>query len=653
LELKAEAEAYKQSEEGQAAKAAKRGRKKAFKGWSAEQKQEYTQDRLDAIDRGSVVSSHFNESSTVASSPDVAVLSDLSGFQIEEQTIPEEEPVWSTGQPSTGWSASGWSASGWSTSSWNSGDKDKWHGGWRKYRHVQNGAARATVLLVAATLLRPSEAVSTVAILAPSSGALLLLAKLYVFSTTMKVVNKVSEEAHFLVDNATDATEQAIAWTFWLYKCVGFLVSLLLLWGSYKWAKRMGLTRYTEAGDPSGFAPEPTSLFAQYGDWLTESKIRSVTRNSKGALSIAENSSNIRPMPYGEGLNESARVQWGDVSEFQVLGQSKNSSYCVLLSSDPKDWMIAKDAENIARLVKSCNCSDAVIRGPICKHAAACLIAERRRASSMVAEKIETKVVPTNSFTASIWMIDRFRRLTAMGRSRPKQTPASGAKKELLALQANPLKLEVTTKAKLPSVRAIAALKDQPKVQQLVLDVEPQRALTWKAEDAAGSCRIFILNGAEAQDAVLLTIQESSTDADIRLMAYTFDYPPLVAALCTAKTSAPERRIEVVLDRGQTFSGPTKNQNAMARQLIEAGVQVRCSRGKRLSPVYEKAGRATQMGSLMGALHAKAVLIGRHAFIGSTNWTVWNAAKQVDTKELIDQMNDRIRVKAAKDSAKG
>ncbi len=165
-------------------------------------------------------------------------------------------------------------------------------------------------------------------------------------------------------------------------------------------------------------------------------------------------------------------------------------------------------------------------------------------------------------------------------------------------------------------------------------------------------------------------------------MAYTFDSQPRDAALCTAKTSAPERRIEVVLDRGQTFSGPTRNQNAMARQLIEAGVQVRFSRGKRLSPVYEKAGRATQMGSLMGALHAKAVLIGRHAFIGSTNWTVssranhecsvhvlmdestaedfhsffdivWNAAVQIDTKELIDQMNERFRVKAAKDSTKG
>ena len=109
---------------------------------------------------------------------------------------------------------------------------------------------------------------------------------------------------------------------------------------------------------------------------------------------------------------------------------------------------------------------------------------------------------------------------------------------------------------------------------------------------------------------------------------------------------------------------------------------MRFSRGERLSPVYEKAGRATQLGSLMGALHAKAVLIGRHAFIGSTNWTVssranhecsvhvlmdestardfhsffnivWDSAEHIDTRELLEKNNERIRIKAAKDLAKG
>ncbi len=42
---------------------------------------------------------------------------------------------------------------------------------------------------------------------------------------------------------------------------------------------------------------------------------------------------------------------------------------------------------------------------------------------------------------------------------------------------------------------------------------------------------IEFLNGAEAQDAVIAEIQRSSPEAVIRLMAYTFDYSPLVVAL--------------------------------------------------------------------------------------------------------------------------
>jgi phosphatidylserine/phosphatidylglycerophosphate/cardiolipin synthase-like enzyme len=189
------------------------------------------------------------------------------------------------------------------------------------------------------------------------------------------------------------------------------------------------------------------------------------------------------------------------------------------------------------------------------------------------------------------------------------------------------------------------------------------------------------MNGDDAQDAVISEIQRSSAEAVIRLMAYTFDYGPIVAALCAAKASAPERRIEVVMDRLQTLSGPTVNQNSMARQLIAAGIQVRFSRGKRLTPVYDEAGRSSKLGSLMGALHAKAVLIGKHAFIGSTNWTVssranhecsvhvlmdestagsfhsffdivWTSADCIDTRELLEKNNERIRLKAAKVLAK-
>ena len=82
------------------------------------------------------------------------------------------------------------------------------------------------------------------------------------------------------------------------------------------------------------------------------------------------------------------------------------------------------------------------------------------------------------------------------------------------------------------------------------------------------------------------------------------------------------------MDRNNTLTGPTKNQNRMARQLLQAGVRVRLARGKKLTPVYQDAGRKTKLGGLMGSLHAKSALIGRHAVIGSTNWTVASRANQ-------------------------
>ena len=186
------------------------------------------------------------------------------------------------------------------------------------------------------------------------------------------------------MESATDVTEQAIAWTLKLYQWVGLLISLFMLWGSFKWANSIGLTKSPPAADPSGSAPESATLFAQYGNWLTESKVRSVARNPTGALNIAAESSNIRPMPDGEGLSEAGRTQWGDVAEYQVTGEKGNFNYSVLLSTSPQVWMIAASGDDVARLVERCNCQDAIHRGPICKHAAACLIAERRRVSSYI-----------------------------------------------------------------------------------------------------------------------------------------------------------------------------------------------------------------------------------------------------------------------------
>ena len=71
-----------------------------------------------------------------------------------------------------------------------------------------------------------------------------------------------------------------------------------------------------------------------------------------------------------------------------------------------------------------------------------------------------------------------------------------------------------------------------------------------KAEDAPGRCAVSILDGPAVQNKLI---------SAIRLMGFTFDYQPLVAALCTAKAAAPDRRVDVVLDRAQTLTGPTQS----------------------------------------------------------------------------------------------
>ena len=111
------------------------------------------------------------------------------------------------------------------------------------------------------------------------------------------------------MESAADATQEAIAWTLKLYQWFGLFLSFFLLWGSFKWANGIGLPRHLPSADPSGTAQESATLFAQHGDWLTESKVRCVARNPTGAFNIASESANIRLMPDGEGLDEAGRTK--------------------------------------------------------------------------------------------------------------------------------------------------------------------------------------------------------------------------------------------------------------------------------------------------------------------------------------------------------
>ena len=189
------------------------------------------------------------------------------------------------------------------------------------------------------------------------------------------MVNKVSEDAEFLTSSAIDAADQAISWTLWLYQIVMSILCFVLLLGSYKWVNSVGCTERQPAAGPAGQAPDSAKFFAHYGNWLSETRVRSAARNPEGAVRIAAIASNVRPLPEEDWVYSA----YGSRTSYQVKGESRNMNYSVRISTNPQVWKVAAHVDNVANLVKGCSCKDATTRGPICKHAAACLLMECRR----------------------------------------------------------------------------------------------------------------------------------------------------------------------------------------------------------------------------------------------------------------------------------
>ena len=65
--------------------------------------------------------------------------------------------------------------------------------------------------------------------------------------------------------------------------------------------------------------------------------------------------------------------------------------YSVIISTNPQVWKVAAHIDNVANLVKGCNCKDATTRGPICKHAAACLLMECRRVQQPIVDETRAR----------------------------------------------------------------------------------------------------------------------------------------------------------------------------------------------------------------------------------------------------------------------
>jgi hypothetical protein len=178
--------------------------------WTPEEWALYRETRGDREERGSVVSTLLNEGDSYMSSSGSSDVANLRDFQDQDQSfypeaIEEEEEEDAPAERDYGDNRvmlgrlrtaaevearkkaerSSSSTGGSSSYDYRAYDaKDSAYGqyrGNRKYRHVQNGARRATFLLAGLALVMPGEATSTVAILAPmgSTGVLLVMAKLF------------------------------------------------------------------------------------------------------------------------------------------------------------------------------------------------------------------------------------------------------------------------------------------------------------------------------------------------------------------------------------------------------------------------------------------------------------------------------------------
>ena len=69
-----------------------------------------------------------------------------------------------------------------------------------------------------------------------------------------------------------------------------------------------------------------------------------------------------------------------------------------------------------------------------------------------------------------------------------------------------------------------------------------------------------------------------------------------------------------------TIQGRTRDQFSSAKELVACGVLVRVATGIPGKQEYDAVGRSVP-GFVKGIQHAKAVLAGREAVIGSANWT--------------------------------
>ena len=106
------------------------------------------------------------------------------------------------------------------------------------------------------------------------------------------------------------------------------------------------------------------------------------------------------------------------------------------------------------------------------------------------------------------------------------------------------------------------------------------------------------------------------------MLGYTFDRQDLADALVNCRRAG--REVLVVLDSEMSLNGRTQEAFAVIAGMHASGVKVILASGGSPKDHYAAVGR--NVGGFQGSVHAKALLVGRQAIVGSTNWTTASRA---------------------------
>ena len=136
---------------------------------------------------------------------------------------------------------------------------------------------------------------------------------------------------------------------------------------------------------------------------------------------------------------------------------------------------------------------------------------------------------------------------------------------------------------------------------------------------------LAVLDAVNTHETAVRIIDKAALGERVTMLGFSFDRKEIVQALVGAR-----RRgciVRVVLDHNMTLQGKTKEQYSSAEELASCGVLVRVASGIPLKPEYDMVGRSAPA-YLKGIQHAKAVIAGREAVIGSANWTTCSRSNQ-------------------------